>query len=245
MNRENKEEKSGAAHRVATVVGAVLCVILLPILIINVTLIIRSFTNREEVPSVGGIFPLIVLTDSMYPDIQSGDLIFCRTEDPENIKVGDYIAFFDPAGNGTSIVTHSVVEIAEQNGGLAWITRGIANNADDSVPVPADKLVGVYKSRIPKLGNVVMFMQTTAGLIVCVVCPIILLVLWDIFRRRSYEKNRQDDTEALMRELEELRAQKATANKENAAVDKDNVTMDKGDVAIEKDNVTEGSATKN
>ncbi len=245
MNRENKEEKSGAAHRVATVVGAVLCVILLPILIINVTLIIRSFTNREEVPSVGGIFPLIVLTDSMYPDIQSGDLIFCRTEDPENIKVGDYIAFFDPAGNGTSIVTHSVVEIAEQNGGLAWITRGIANNADDSVPVPADKLVGVYKSRIPKLGNVVMFMQTTAGLIVCVVCPIILLVLWDIFRRRSYEKNRQDDTEALMRELEELRAQKATANKENAAVDKDNVTMDKGDVAMDKDNVTEGSATKN
>ncbi len=238
MNRENKEEKSGAAHRVATVVGAVLCVILLPILIINVTLIIRSFTNREEVPSVGGIFPLIVLTDSMYPDIQSGDLIFCRTEDPENIKVGDYIAFFDPAGNGTSIVTHSVVEIAEQNGGLAWITRGIANNADDSVPVPADKLVGVYKSRIPKLGNVVMFMQTTAGLIVCVVCPIILLVLWDIFRRRSYEKNRQDDTEALMRELEELRAQKATANKDNAAVDK-------GDVAIGKDNVTEGSATKN
>ena len=103
MNRENKEEKSGAAHRVATVVGAVLCVILLPILIINVTLIIRSFTNRDEVPSVGGIFPLIVLTDSMYPDIQSGDLIFCHTEEPENIKIGDYIAFFDPAGNGTSI----------------------------------------------------------------------------------------------------------------------------------------------
>lgn len=160
MNRENKEEKSGAAHRVATVVGAVLCVILLPILIINVTLIIRSFTNRDEVPSVGGIFPLIVLTDSMYPDIQSGDLIFCHTEAPENIKIGDYIVFFDPAGNGTSIVTHSVVGISEQNGGIAWITRGIANNADDTMPVPADKLVGVYKSRISKLGNVVMFIDT-------------------------------------------------------------------------------------
>lgn len=221
MNRENKEEKSGAAHRVATVVGAVLCVILLPILIINVTLIIRSFTNRDEVPSVGGIFPLIVLTDSMYPDIQSGDLIFCHTEEPENIKIGDYIAFFDPAGNGTSIVTHSVVGISEQNGGIAWITRGIANNADDTMPVPADKLVGVYKSRISKLGNVVMFMQTTAGLIVCVVCPILLLVLWDIFRRRSYEKNRQDDTEALMRELEELRAQKAAEAKSQRETEKE------------------------
>ncbi len=209
MNRENKEEKSGAAHRVATVVGAVLCVILLPILIINVTLIIRSFTNRDEVPSAGGIFPLIVLTDSMYPDIQSGDLIFCHTEEPENIKIGDYIAFFDPAGNGTSIVTHSVVGISEQNGGIAWITRGIANNADDTM------------SRISKLGNVVMFMQTTAGLIVCVVCPILLLVLWDIFRRRSYEKNRQDDTEALMRELEELRAQKAAEAKSQRETEKE------------------------
>lgn len=223
MNHESKKEKPGAAHHVATIVGAVLCVILLPILIINVTLIIRSFINKDEVPSVGGIFPLIVLTDSMYPDIQSGDLIFCRTEAPENIEIGDYIAFFDPVGNGTSIVTHSVVEITEQDGGIAWITRGIANNADDTVPVPADKLVGVYKSRIPKLGNVVMFMQTTAGLIICVVCPILLLVCWDIIRRRSYEKNRQDDTDALMRELEELRAQKAAEGKDKEK-DKDEDT---------------------
>ncbi len=221
IEKETEKEKPSVGHRIATVVGAVLCVVLLPILIINVTLIVRSFINRDEVPSFGGVFPLIVLTDSMYPDIQSGDLIFCRTENPENIKIGDYIAFFDPAGNGTSIVTHSVIGITEHEGGLAWITRGIANNADDSVPVPADKLVGVYKSRIPRLGNVVMFMQTTAGLIVCVVCPILLLVLWDIFRRRSYEKNRREDTDALMRELEELRAQKAAEAKPQPETEKD------------------------
>lgn len=234
MNNDSKREKTSAAHRVATVVGAVLCVILLPILIINVTLIIRSFINKDEVPSIGGIFPLIVLTDSMYPDIQSGDLIFCRTENPENIEIGDYIAFFDPAGNGTSIVTHSVVGITEQNGGIAWITRGIANNADDMTPVPADKLVGVYKSRIPRLGRVVMFMQTTAGLIICVVCPILLLVIWDIVRRRSYERNRQDDTDALLRELEELRAQKATGDKP-----KDNA------VESNRDNAEESNENKN
>lgn len=221
MNHESKNEKPGISHRVATIVGAVLCVILLPILIINVTLIVKSFTNRDEVPSVGGVFPLIVLTDSMYPDIQSGDLIFCRTEDPENVRIGDYIAFTDPAGNGTSIVTHSVVAITE-DGGLAWITRGIANNADDATPVPADNLVGVYKARIPKLGNVVLFMQTTAGLIICVVCPILLLICWDIFRRRSYEKNRQEDTDALLRELEELRAQKAASGDKDKENDKDN-----------------------
>ncbi len=205
---ENMKEPSSVGHKIGTVVGIILCIILTPILIINITLIIRSFVNQDEVPSVGGIFPLIVLTDSMYPDIQSGDLIICRTAEPENIQVGDVIAFFDPVGNGTSIVTHSVAEITEVDGQKAWITRGIANNTNDAVAVPADKLVGVYSRRIPGLGHVVMFMQTTAGLIICVVCPILLLVGWDILRRRRYEKSKQADTDALMRELEELRAQK-------------------------------------
>lgn len=209
MRETNNKEKTGLAHKLATILGVGISVILLPILIINITLIIRSFANQDEVPSVGGVFPLIVLTDSMYPDIQSGDLIICRTEEPENIREGDVIAFFDPAGNGTSIVTHSVAEITETDGQTAWITRGIANNSDDAVPVPADKLVGVYRSRIPGLGNVVMFMQTTAGLVICVICPILLLIAWDIFRRRRYEKNKQADTDALLQELEELRAQKA------------------------------------
>lgn len=219
MKQANDEKKTGAAHKAATILGAILCVILLPVLIINITLIIRSLVHQDEVPSVGGIFPLIVLTDSMYPEIQSGDLIICRTEEPENIQVGDVIAFFDPAGNGSSIVAHSVAEITQVNGQTAWITRGIANSADDAVPVPAENLVGVYSRRVPGLGHVVMFMQSTAGLIVCVVCPVLLLVGWDILRRRRYEKSRQADTDALLQELEELRAQKAkqTENEQTPA----------------------------
>ena len=214
MSREKAKEN--LSHKVMTVIGTVFCIILIPILIINVSLIVRSFTHPDEVPSVGCIFPMIVLTDSMYPQIHSGDLIICHTEDPENIKVGDVISFFDPAGNGTSVVTHKVAQITEKNGELAWVTRGIANNADDAMPVPASKLVGVYQRRIPGLGNVVMFMQTTAGLVVCVVCPILLLVGWDVLRRRKYEKTRQDDTAALMKELEELRALKAQQAEQEA-----------------------------
>lgn len=209
MRQTKEKEKTSLSHRIMTFVGIVLCVILLPILILNISLIIRSLTNPDEVPSVGGILPLVVLTDSMYPEIHSGDLILCHTEEPENVKVGDIIAFFDPAGNGTSVVTHRVTEVRESDGDITWTTKGDANNAEDAIPVPATKLVGVYQSRIGGLGNVVMFMQTTTGLIVCVVLPILLLVGWDILRRRKYEKSQKADTDALLRELEELRAQKA------------------------------------
>ena len=214
MKQKSNNGKTGVGHKLATILGAVLCVLLLPILIINITLIVRSFVDQEKVPSVVGICPLIVLTDSMYPEIQSGDLIICHTEKPENIRAGDVIAFFDPAGNGSSVVTHRVVKVTQENGSLAWKTKGDANNTEDRVLVPAKNLVGVYRSRIPGAGNIAMFMQTTQGLILCVICPIVLLVGYDIIRRRIYEKSHKQDTEALLRELEELRKMKDGSNGE-------------------------------
>ena len=192
-----------------TILGTILCIILVPILIINVTLLVKSYTNTEEVPSIGGHFPMIVLTDSMLPLISSGDLIFCVTVEPEDVEVGDVISFFDPMGSGTAVVTHRVLEIMEKDGQLSFRTKGDNNNAEDQVAVPEKNLVGLYKSRIPGAGNIAMFMQTTAGLIVCVVLPIILLVGWDVLRRRKYDKAKQQDTDALLKELEALRALKA------------------------------------
>ena len=207
-----KKEETSPIHKLLTIIGTILCIILIPILIINCILIVKSFTS-EEVPDVAGILPLIVLTDSMYPVIQSGDLIICHTEEPENVQVGDVIAFFDPAGNGTTIVTHRVIEVTE-NG---WRTKGDNNNAEDRLAVPADKLVAVYEgTRLPGLGDVALFMQSTTGLIVCVVCPILLLVGYDMIRRRIYEKSSKKDTDALLAELEELRRLKAEKEQQEA-----------------------------
>ncbi|MBQ3100746.1 MAG: signal peptidase I [Clostridia bacterium] len=221
-NSGNK--KVSARHKILTIIGTVLCIILIPILIINLTLIAKSFLNKDEVPSIAGTMPLIVLTDSMYPEIESGDLIICKTIEAEDVKLKDVISFFDPAGNGTSIVTHRVIEIVEEDGTLSFRTQGDNNNTEDKELVPAENLVGIYKSRIPGAGHVAMFMQSTAGLIICVVLPIILLVAYDLIRRRIYEKNKQSDNDALLAELEALRAEKAA--KEKAAAENDTEDKD-------------------
>ena len=207
--KSDSGERISVGHRILTVVGAVLCIILIPILIINCTLIAKSLTNKEQVPSIGGIFPMIILTDSMAPEFESGDLIICHDEDAENVQEGDVICFYDPAGNGTTTVTHRVTKVTtDENGNLAWQTKGDANNTEDAQLVPAEKLVGVYQTKLKGVGNVAMFMQTTQGLIICVICPIILLIAYDVIRRRIYEKSRKRDTDALMAELEALRAEK-------------------------------------
>ena len=213
-----EKQKTSPLHKALTILGTVLCIILIPVLIINCILIVKSFTS-DEVPSVAGKLPLIVLTDSMYPVIQSGDLIICSTGEPEEIEVGDVIAFFDPAGNGTTIVSHRVLEVTQLDGKIAWRTKGDNNNTEDRLLVPEEKLVAVYEgTRLPGFGNVALFMQTTPGLIVCVVLPILLLVGYDMVRRRIYEKNNKKDTDALLQELEELRRLKAEKENQEQSV---------------------------
>ncbi len=205
----DKSKKTSTAHIVWTVIGIVLCVILVPILIVNITLIIKSYTKQDEVPTVGGWCPLIVMTGSMETEISSGDLIFVHQIDANDVRKNDIIAFFDPSGDGSSVVTHRVIEVTQKDNALAFRTKGDANNTEDTELVTADKLVGQYQWKIGGGGYVAMFMQSTPGLIICVVVPLILLVGYDLIRRRHFEKANKQDTDALLKELEELKAQKA------------------------------------
>ena len=215
---ETKKEKlvSKTSSKVMTIVGIVLCVILLPILIVNLTLIIKGFTS-DDVPSIGNNIPLIVLTESMEPTIDGGDLIIIKKAKPEDIKQGDVISFYDPVSKSSAIVTHRVIEVLEdpETGKILWRTQGDSKeNTADPVPVSEDLLVGRWSKkgdtgvRIPYLGSIAMFMQTTTGLILCVFLPILLVIGYDMLRRKRGEKEAKDDTAALLAELELLRAQK-------------------------------------
>lgn len=206
--KHQNTKKPRIRHRVLTMIGVILCIVLIPILAINTTLIVKSYISKDGVPSVGGHFPMIVLTDSMYPKIHSGDLIICRVIDAEAVKKGDVIAFFDPAGNGSSVVTHRVTKVVKKNRQLAFQTQGDANNTPDTVLVPAENLAGIYMKRIPGAGNVAMFLQTVPGLIICVISPLALLIGYDMIRRRRYEKLKKQDTDALLAELQKLKEEK-------------------------------------
>lgn len=304
-----KAKRNAVVHRIFTIVGIVLCVILIPILIINCVMIVKSFMNPEEVPGVFGYKPMIVLTDSMFPVIEKGDIIISEEIDPKKVEIGDVISFKDPVSfNGKddfSVVTHRVVDITkDEEGKLLFITKGDFNNTYDKEPVPAANLVGVYEDvngdsikevevgdlitfwheipvdenvnqttdenatekeeyeyiddkecltykvkeikgdkfivekeftysvyetlevdkedvigiytesrRFSSVGNVAMFMQSTTGFIVCVFVPIVLLVGYDLIRRKIHDKGTKKDKDALLAELERLRAEKAENEK--------------------------------
>jgi signal peptidase len=57
-----------------------------------------------------------------------------------------------------------------------------------------------------------MFMQSTPGLVVCVAVPLVLFIGYDMLRRRKYDKSKAQDMDALMAELEALRAKQNTTD---------------------------------
>lgn len=207
--------RAGKRDKVFTVIGIVLCVILIPMLIINVTMIVESYIHKDKVPGFLGMTPLIVLTDSMADTIYSGDMIVCFDIEADDVEKGDIISFYDPASSTGAVVTHRVIDIIEnEDGTRSFITKGDNNNTEDKKPVPGENLIGEYQMRIPAAGHVAMFMQTPVGLILCVFIPLVLLVGYDIIRRRFYEQNKQQNVDDLMAELEALRAEKAKAESE-------------------------------
>ena len=241
------KDKTGKKGSPLTIVGIVICVILIPILIVNVVLIVKGLVNKDKVPTFGGRAPLIVLSDSMSPKIKEGDLIVVKSVDPSKVKEGDVIAFFDPSMGENAVTTHRVLKqnkteaddlpawhnpdnlpgIEGEGETLRFRTQGDYNPVEDPDAVPADRLVGVWTGFCWRgAGKVAMFMQRPVGLILCIGVPIILLVAYEIIRRRIYEKSKQRDTDDLLKELEELKqkqggnaAEKAQGTAAGAASD--------------------------
>ena len=199
------KEKRSIGHSIMVVVGIVLCVILTPILIINVTLIVKGIINEERVPSFAGYSPLIVLSDSMEPTIYSGDLIIVKTIDPREVEVGDVISFKEDE----AVITHRIVAIeTTPSGQLQFTTKGDVNSTEDIKKVSQEDLVGEYIARIPGVGTVAMFLQTPTGLIIFVAVPLALFIIYDILSRRNRSKKEKQLTDELMQEIERLKSDK-------------------------------------
>nr|WP_072854307.1 signal peptidase I [Lactonifactor longoviformis] len=185
-----------------------MCIIFIPVIIINLILIVSSYTNPEEIPGVFGVKPAVVLSGSMEPTIQAGDLIFIRETDPNKLQKDDVICYLSSG----KAITHRIADITTgEDGRLQFITRGDANNAEDQLPVTADQVQGIWKGgRIGGLGNFILFMQSTTGMILFIVCPLLLFFLWDIWHRRRLDKAENARTKELEAELNALRAGKET-----------------------------------
>lgn len=186
---KKEKEKAPVLRKILSIIGVVISALALPVLIINLVFLVQSFLHPDEVPSVFGITPMVVVTESMKPTINGGDMIIDKKVNPEDVQVGDIISFFDPTRKDHDIVvTHRVKAVNRENGNITFRTKGDANSIVDPVEIPASELVGVYQKTIPVLGPVVLFMKTPIGVLVSVILPILAILTYDLIRRKKEEE---------------------------------------------------------
>ena len=198
---ENAKRKS---DRVGLIVMIVLAAVLLPILVINVTLIIKGSVNKDVPPDIFGIAPLAVTSGSMEGENNDsfgrGALIFVRILDADgknDLSVGDIVTFRSDG----AYVTHRIVSVNLSGEEVSSVvTQGDANNVNDGA-VPVSNIVGLCVGSVEGLGSFSMFLQTPAGILVFVGIPVLLFIAYDIiritmFNRRVKAEEKASDAES-------------------------------------------------
>jgi len=195
--------KRGFGRILSSIIGILICVVLLPVLIMNLTIVIKSYLDPEEIPDFFGIKPFVVVTGSMAPEIDGGDLVITKVLDPGTLQEGEIISFKD----GRAVITHRIIELSEtEEKEPAFVTKGDANNAADENLVEHSQVEGIHLFTIPRLGNLALFMQTPIGMLVFIGIPLCGFILYDIIRRRLQSRKDQTKDQEAQAEIERLKA---------------------------------------
>lgn len=151
---------------------------LLIITALSIVSLVQSRMNPGALPSVAGFRFISVLSGSMRPLLNPGDMIVTREVNAENIKTGDIITFRE---DRTTLVTHRAIKVVLKDNKLFFQTQGDANNVQDFELVSSNEIVGSYLFRIPYGGYAARFARSPAGFAIFIVIPIFLLAIEQIY----------------------------------------------------------------
>lgn len=105
--------------------------------------------SQNEMVNVFGYSFAYVLSGSMEPVLEVGDVILIKSVNAESIEVGDIITFRRLSGPlAGNFITHKVIEINSSNDSLSFTTKGIANPTNDAEPVTPEQIQGVYQRNL-------------------------------------------------------------------------------------------------
>lgn len=152
--------------------GNIALVFLLVTAILSTYSKLQALRDPARIPSIAGFTPMSVLTGSMSPELEPGDMIITRRLEPEEIGIGDVVSYRLAAG---TLVTHRVTDIVRENGRLRFQTKGDANNTVDPKLIDSGEIVGIYLFKIPKGGYIADLMRTPFAALLLIVVPALLL----------------------------------------------------------------------
>ena len=155
----------------------IICLVLLALVMVTP----KDAAGNKRV-NIAGYSIMTVMTGSMEPAYQVGDIIVIKKTNENELQVKDVITFIstDEELNGQPI-THRIIDITEENGQKKFETKGDNNQIADETPVTSDRILGKVQLRIPFVGRAVNFMQTNRiAFFLIVILPMLVIMALEV-----------------------------------------------------------------
>lgn len=187
--------------------------------------ILQRASNNDI--ALGGIRIFNIVSESMVPKYNIGDVLVVKSIEPQNIKVGDNIAYIGQESTfNQKIVTHQVIKIDYENGEYIFHTKGIANILEDPL-VHQNQVFGKVVYKIWILSLISKILSNVYVVFFGIFVPIVILIFWTILKLKGlveveeYEeeiepkKNTKKNTKTTKSNASNTKTQKTSTRKKS------------------------------
>ena len=209
--------KKGGFKRIAGIIGNVVLWLFLIFSVVVTVLVFAAQGNDDGIPSIFGKSLITIETPSMSPTYKVGDMVFLdKLEDTakKELKEKDIITYRAPIdinGDGQigDINTHRILSIDTAKGEI--ITKGDNNDLKDNYTIGYNDIIGkcTEKGKVAGLGNVIDFLRSSLGFFICVVLPLILFFIYELYRFIALIVSERAKKQGVSQEAEEEIKRKA------------------------------------
>lgn len=147
--------------------------------------IVQKASNNRF--SICGIKIFAVITGSMIPVYNIGDIIIVKDVVPEEIQKGDDIVYQGEEGSYRGkTITHRVVTISQkEDGNYRIITKGVSNSGQDP-EINQTQVIGKVIGKVPIISFI---LKVITNIYVWMFIPVVILIKNNIKKIKNYENN--------------------------------------------------------
>ena len=167
-------------------IGKMIYIFLFVMLIILIIFAVVQKTSDNR-KSIGGIKIFTVITGSMIPVYDIGDILIVKEVLPEEIKVEDDIVYQGEKGSFKGkTITHRVISVKKkEDGNYGIITKGVANFSQDP-EINQTQVLGKVMFKVPIIS---FALKIITNIYVWMIIPVIILIRKNIKKIRNIEEN--------------------------------------------------------
>lgn len=163
-------------NKALKIIGSILYYMLVLLIIAVLAVVLLQRVSKNTI-TIGGIRIFNIVSESMVPKYEIGDVLIAKSIDPSKLKVGDDVAYQGEVGSFEGkVVTHQIIAIEEENGELKFHTKGIANEEEDPV-ISGSQIYGKIIYHIKSLSVISKIINNIYGFYFLIFVPLTILIL--------------------------------------------------------------------